>query len=191
MKKKFFALLTAVVAVVATVSLSACGGHQHTYSQAKWGNDPNHHWLHCDEPSCNEQINYGEHEFNEGVCVCGRTVLVYYNFGETSLVTGPDGARPETDLAKIVIAAEYEGKPVTRIDNYAFHNIGCLTSITVPAGVKVIGNSAFSYCRNLTSITYKGTKAQWQAIQKGTDWNEETGDYTVHCTDGDILKAVS
>jgi len=90
-----------------------------------------------------------------------------------------------------------------------------LKSITVPDGVKSIGIEAFSAC-GLTSITiagsvtsiesialggcealkdinYNGTKAQWNAIEKGNRWGMAwdmmTGDYTVHCTDGDIAKA--
>ena len=39
---------------------------------------------------------------------------------------------------------------------------------------------------NLTSITFNGTKAQWNAISKGYGWNFYTGNYTVHCTDGDM-----
>ena len=34
-----------------------------------------------------------------------------------------------------------------------------------------------------------GTKAQWKAIKKGYDWNYDSGNYTVHCTDGDISKS--
>jgi hypothetical protein len=29
---------------------------------------------------------------------------------------------------------------------------------------------------------------QWNAISKGGSWNRNTGNYTVHCTDGDIGK---
>ena len=37
-------------------------------------------------------------------------------------------------------------------------------------------------------ITYTGTQAQWNAISKGSNWNYNTGSYTIHCTDGDIAK---
>lgn len=33
-----------------------------------------------------------------------------------------------------------------------------------------------------------GTVAQWNAISKGDDWNSATGNYTIHCKDGDISK---
>jgi hypothetical protein len=77
---------------------------------------------------------------------------------------------------------------VTSIDGYAFYGCSGLTSVTIPVSVTSIGNYAFNYCRELTSIDYQGTKAQWGAISKGSTWNYNTGNYTVHCTDGDIAK---
>ena len=88
---------------------------------------------------------------------------------------------------------------ITEINQYAFYNGSSgiasitsipdsVTSITIPASVTSIGEYAFSWCISLTSITFQGTKAQWNAISKGRDWNSITGRYTVHCTDGDIEK---
>ena len=77
---------------------------------------------------------------------------------------------------------------VTSIDGMAFAYSWSLTSIVIPDSVMSIGWQAFEGCSSLTSIEYEGTKAQWDAISKGYGWNYETGDYTVHCTDGDITK---
>lgn len=63
-----------------------------------------------------------------------------------------------------------------------------LTSITLPEGVTSIGMSAFQGCGKLTDIRYNGTIEQWSAIEKKFDWNLDTGNYTIHCTDGDIEK---
>ncbi len=55
-------------------------------------------------------------------------------------------------------------------------------------GVTSVDQYVFEYCSSLTSITFSGTKAQWDAIEKVDDWNYNTGNYTIHCTDGDIQK---
>ena len=77
---------------------------------------------------------------------------------------------------------------VTSIGDYAFGNCGSLTSIIIPNSVTSIGDYAFENCSSLTSITFNGTKAQWNAIEKGYNWNYYTDNYTIHCTDGDIAK---
>ncbi len=77
---------------------------------------------------------------------------------------------------------------VKSIDSYAFVDCSNLTSVTIGNGVTSIDSFAFSYCSSLTSITFNGTKAQWKAIGKGSGWDNNTGNYTIHCTDGDIAK---
>jgi len=78
------------------------------------------------------------------------------------------------------------GNGVTSIGARAFDGCIKLTSITIPDSVTSIGGYAFLNCSSLTDITFGGTKAQWNAIEKGSSWNSGTGNYTVHCTDGDI-----
>ncbi len=51
-----------------------------------------------------------------------------------------------------------------------------------------LNKGAFGYCNQLESITFNGTKEQWNNIDKETDWDKNTGGYTIHCTDGDIAK---
>lgn len=64
-----------------------------------------------------------------------------------------------------------------------------LANVTIPSSVTNIGTSAFEECESLTNINFDGTKAQWAAITKDSDWDTSTGDYTIHCTDGDIAKS--
>lgn len=88
----------------------------------------------------------------------------------------------------VVIPDIYDNLPVTSIVRGAFNNCTNLTGFTIPDSVTSIGDWAFSNCRSLTSIIFQGTKAQWNQIKKGSYWDFCTGNYTIHCTDGDIAK---
>ena len=52
----------------------------------------------------------------------------------------------------IVIPSEYNGIPVTAVENYAFKNCEQITSVTLPDSVTAIGDCAFWGCRNLRSV---------------------------------------
>ncbi len=78
---------------------------------------------------------------------------------------------------------------VTVIGEKTFSSCDSLESITLPAGVISIGKYALSLCMRLTSIEFKGTKEQWNNIEKNSRWSFSTGDYIIHCTDGDIAKS--
>jgi hypothetical protein len=79
------------------------------------------------------------------------------------------------DGGDLVIPAEIEGYPVTRLAEAAFYGeipgypqydlIGpgyYLTSVVIPASVKVIENYCFSHIENLTSVTILGTDVELQ-----------------------------
>lgn len=80
------------------------------------------------------------------------------------------------------------GNGVTAIEEQAFYNCRNLTKVTIGNGVERIGNSAFENCQSLVDITYIGTIAEWEAIEKGGYWNISTGEYTIRCIDGEIGK---
>lgn len=86
-------------------------------------------------------------------------------------------------LASIVIP-----NGVAKIEDNAFDGCSALTSITIPSSVTEIGEEVFHMCGGLRDITFEGTKQQWEAIEKGENWDVNTRSYTVHCTDGDIEK---
>ena len=118
------------------------------------------------------------------------------------------GTATDTD---IVIASEIDGIPVTSIISSAFRDCTSLTSVTIlgnitdidedtfrgcnslekviiPASVITIWDGAFEDCTSLTNITFEGTIAQWQSIMIYSNWDSNTPDYTIYCTDGTISK---
>jgi hypothetical protein len=125
----------------------------------------------------------------EGVTSIGNSA--FYGCSRLTSITIPEGVTSIGDdafaycrsLTSITIP---EG--VTSIGDYAFDGCSSLMSITIPESVTSIGNYAFSGCIGLTSINYIGTIAEWNAIEKGYDWNAFTPNYTVYCTDGTITK---
>lgn len=60
---------------------------------------------------------------------------------------------------------------VTSIQDYAFYSCTSLTSIDLPESLTSIGQYAFCSCISLKTINFKGTEDQWNAIEKGYDWN--------------------
>jgi len=88
-----------------------------------------------------------------------------------------------SDLTEIIIPDS-----ITTIGESAFRSCRDLTSISIGSGVQAIGSEAFLWIDDLTEITFRGNKAQWDAIQKGTNWLYWNGvDITIHCTDEDII----
>ena len=53
---------------------------------------------------------------------------------------------------ELVIPSAYNGKPVTKIDNWVFSDCASLTSVTIPNTVKSIGKNAFYNCTGLVSV---------------------------------------
>ncbi len=78
---------------------------------------------------------------------------------------------------------------VTSIGDRAFAYCSGLTSIEIPNSVTSIGDYAFSSCHVLTRIDFGGTVDEWNAVEKGDEWNRGTWDHiTVYCTDGTVAK---
>ncbi len=88
-----------------------------------------------------------------------------------------------TDLTSITIPDS-----VTSIGESAFNHCSGLTSVTIGNGVTSIDNYAFSQCSSLTRIDFTDTVAQWNTINKGSNWDNSTGSYKIYCTDGTIDK---
>lgn len=104
--------------------------------------------------------------------------------GQSYTVTGLS----DKTVTKLTILATYQGLPATSIGWGAFYGCVGLTSITIQNSVMSIREQAFSGCTSLTSIQYNGTKEQWETIFKWDNWSSDTGNFVVHCSDGDIAK---
>ena len=90
---------------------------------------------------------------------------------------------------------------VERIGARAFLYCKSLTRVTIPESVKKIGESAFNTCSSLKEIRYGDTATQWagkkgflgirtgRKISFGLMWDNQTGGYSVYCTDGIVSKA--
>lgn len=84
----------------------------------------------------------------------------------------------------------YEIHENTRVLAYgAFSGCGRFGSITFPASISGVGESAFYGCGSLTNIRFEGTVEQWNAISFGCDpfgyeWNSSIPATEVICTDG-------
>ncbi|MDE7158276.1 MAG: leucine-rich repeat domain-containing protein, partial [Clostridiales bacterium] len=120
---------------------------------------------------------------DEGAFDFSRVEIVYWNAINCTVGTIDYSIFRYSSLSTLVI-----GKNVTSIGGRVFFNCGGLKSVTISNSVTRIGWDAFRWCSGLTRIDFQGTKAQWEAIEKGADWDYETGDYTVYCTDGTIKK---
>ena len=95
----------------------------------------------------------------------------------------------ETESKTLVVGCKTsvipDGGSVTSID-YAFSYCTSLTSITIPDSVTSIGSYAFYCCTGLTSVTFEGTVAEWNAIDKGREWNYNCPFTEVVCSDGTV-----
>ncbi len=98
----------------------------------------------------------------DGMIIAGNTAVILL-MEETTHIVIPEG--------------------VKYIDYCAFEGHSELISVTLPRTVERIDNYAFAYCASLTEIHYSGTEAAWFAIQKDSDWNRYTGDYTIYFAD--------
>jgi hypothetical protein len=71
---------------------------------------------------------------------------------------------------------------VEKIEYGAFARSG-IESVTIPNSVKKIESNVFAYCNNLKKLIYNGTSAQWNAIEKRSDWYHDTSNFYIECTD--------
>ncbi|BDC97143.1 leucine-rich repeat protein [Treponema saccharophilum] len=75
---------------------------------------------------------------------------------------------------------------VQNIGYGAFSGCTGLKTLVIEKGVKIIESVAFHDCTSLSEITYTGTVAEWEKIEKGRRWNCEAPAQFVKCSDGEV-----
>lgn len=81
------------------------------------------------------------------------------------------------------------------IGSFAFSGCDLLDSLTISVNCKSFGSNILTYCEKLTAITYNGTKEQWNAITKPTNWmtSDAKNNYhngylqRINCIDGSFV----
>lgn len=83
------------------------------------------------------------------------------------------------DGAEVVIPADIDGIPVRAIGENAFSGSKTLTIVHLPNSVTSIGKYAFSDCKSLKNVYYRGTQAQWNEVSVGNR-NTPLGKETIY-----------
>ena len=116
---------------------------------------------------------------------CGK--LANINIPDSVSSIGSYAFKNCTSLTSVVLSYNSNYKSL----NSVFTGCTNLTSVTIYNNTTKFEGTPFLDCTNLTHIYYNGSKYQWKSITKGSKWNQNTGSYTVHCTDGDLSKSES
>ena len=104
-----------------------------------------------------------------------------YDLEITTLIL-PEGI---THIGKSALYGCFELKSITLPESLmyigaeAFGNCGTLTEITLPKSVAYLGESAFMYCTKLAKISFAGTEAQWNAMEKAARWDRDMKAYEI------------
>lgn len=73
------------------------------------------------------------------------------------------------------------------IEHASFKECHKLKTLVIEKGVEKIEKEAFQDCEKLSEITYMGTVAEWEKIEKGRRWNCEAPTQFVKCSDGEVF----
>lgn len=156
------------------ISIPETGNHPYS-SEYSYNGVTHRRYADCDEYWAYTDLGVHDTNGEDGACsVCGfkstgeptsglKFKLDSYRSGY--IVTGIENAE---GIDTLVIPAEYDGKPVTGIENGAFGNeCGHVSAIILPATVKSIGSGAFKGMYDTFDLAYAGTLEQWFDISFG------------------------
>jgi hypothetical protein len=134
------------------------------------------HWIHEEaiNPKQRDQITSLSVDKDNPVYHSTSNCLIESATG-TIVLGNSSSVIPNVETVTVIGTKAFWGSKVTVID--------------IPKNIKKIQTLALAYCSNLEIINYGGTVDEWKAIEKEKDWNDETKNYVVKCTDGKISKA--
>ena len=99
--------------------------------------------------------------------------------------TSQNGALYTKDMKKLI---QYPGGRTggvvipQGVETLGLNSISCpgMTSILLPASLKLIASGAFNGCDHLTDVYYAGSKAQWALVDKNASMNEALEQAKIH-----------
>ncbi len=176
-------ILIFVMTLVMLGCLAACKEHVHEYTagevKAETCTEEGHTLYTCwcgDNYKGDQKAALG-HDYVERICQrCGEltTTSAGLEFklnedNESYQVVGMGSCKD----GYVFIPDKYQDKKVTLIAANAFSGSDVI-GVIIPKSVTEIEDSAFSNCNKLTSISFDGTRAQWNKVIKGDDWAQKT-----------------
>jgi len=105
----------------------------------------------ADSLSMNDLISYAKVGYFKQISYNDVLIFTLSSDGTYYIVSG---LKDNTTLSKIIISAEYQGKPVKEIGYTAF-DYEAITTITIPSSVTTIGREAFNDCSQLSTVNFE------------------------------------
>ncbi|HCH73991.1 MAG TPA: hypothetical protein DEV87_02275, partial [Clostridiales bacterium] len=97
--------------------------------------------------------------------IVNKNDYLFYTYNNINYLLGYVGNETNLNLPENYNGENYQ------IYEYAFYNCTSLTSVIIPDSVTRIGNYAFYGGKELKTINYTGSEAQWESISKGDAWD--------------------
>jgi len=138
-------------------------------------------------------ISEGNKKYSkDGNCIVNRSAGTLHSGDKTSTIPGyikeicSFAFRNQREMGDVYIP---DGVQI--IGGYSFSGCKSVRTIVIPRSVTKIKWNAFDGCDALTTIKYQGSKSDWKRIDKHKDWKQNSGKFTVDCTDGSLSKLFS
>ena len=133
----------------------------------------------------NRCVNLADVVFAEGLETIGEKAFMYCTALDTIVI--PDSVKTihtGAFMGCYNLTEATLGAGLEKINNDVFFECYSLEVVDITSKITSIGGWAFFDCDLLTTITYPGTAADWNAMSFGDYWDENSGAYNVSCANG-------